>query len=341
MRHLYDKMNELKMDDVAMETMKSKEVNHYFETFQQKNNTVKKKKKKAPVLAVAVAAAAILTPTLNHDIQANIVRALDNVSYSFKDIITPEAEKYATHINETINLGNTDVKLTDVYVSDKSLVYNLLIDGKGKGLHADLSSVKINGKEAYEGSSGGSGVINKDDIISDNMVVHLRESVPKEKMEVELTFSGVRSMSGKDETETKSFGYKFEVNPNELNNAMFVKDIHHSLNLNGGKININKIKISPIHSNITLDSNLNHRYNINLYDEHGKIYAFDALKTEKDNSKYVSSLFFNQDVGSTGTIDDMNKAQILKLEIIDTGIDKNGAIKEEGKSNKEEVIIKK
>lgn len=37
----------------------------------------------------------------------------------------------------------------------------------------------------------------------------------------------------------------------------------------------------------------------------------------------------------------MNKAQILKLEIIDTGIDKNGAVKEEGKSNKEEIIIKK
>lgn len=340
MRKLYDKMNDLKMDDVTMEAMESSEINHHFETFKQKINPVKKKRKKAPIVA-AVAAVAIITPTFNHDIQASIVRALDNVSYSFKDIITPKAEKYATHINETIDLGKIDVKLTDVYVSDKSLVYNLLIDGKKKDLNADLSSVKINGKEMYEGSSGGSGTINKDGIISENMVVHLRKSAPKEKMEVELTFSGVNSMFGKDEAETKSFGYKFDVDPNELNKAIHVKDIHQRLNLNDGKININKFKISPIHANIEIDSTLNHSYSINLYDEHGRIYAFDALKREGDNGKYVSSLFFNQDVGSTGTIDDMNKAQILKLEIIDTGAAHNGVVKEEGKSNKNEILIKK
>lgn len=348
MTDIYEKLNDVKFNDVIEEEQMSEhEQNQFYKRFKQKNS--KKKPSMMKKRTIQIAAAAMLMawglPFMNHDIQANAVKMLENITYSFKDIITLQADKYATHINETISLSEADVKLTDVFINDKYLTYNLLVDmdGEYKDVMADLQSVKINGKEMMAGLSGSGEYLKDKDIHSETSIVHLRDIAPKGNLNFEIRFSDIRyskDIVKNDYTNmNESFAYKFKVNTDTLDKAVKLKDINKVVAVGNNDVEIKKLLINPLSSQMKIESDSDHNYDINLYDEHGKKYYFNIIQSEKEDGITKSVLFFNQDVGSTGIIDDLYKAKSLYFEIIDTGKDHNGQVKVKNKTNKKALHV--
>ncbi|MGV2928445.1 hypothetical protein RW115_07550 [Macrococcus capreoli] len=332
MTDIYEKLNEIQFDDPIEDvTMTQIEQEKYLNQFKKSFN--KKKSPKIKKRTIQIVAAAMLLmgglSFMNHDIQANAVKMIENITYSFKDIITPQASKYATHINETVSVDKLDAKLTDVFINDKFLTYNLLIDTKEKDtLHlADLTSVKINGREMMEGQSGSSEYLKDKKVYSDIGLVHLREVPPKGILDVEMTFG---SFEGNGET----FGYKFKVDTTELSKSVKTKSINKAILVGKERVKIEAIALNPLSAEIKIEADNEHNYDINLYDEYGKKYFFNSIQSTTLNGHTESVLIFNQDVGSTGKIDDLYKAKSLDFEIIDTGKDHNGQVKIENKTNK-------
>lgn len=99
MSNIYDKLNDIEMEIQDNEKLTSNEVNYYFNTFKSQSKSNFINKKRVPLLVAAIVAAGLVLPSMNGEIQASIVHSIDKISYSFKDIITPSAAKYATHIN--------------------------------------------------------------------------------------------------------------------------------------------------------------------------------------------------------------------------------------------------
>lgn len=348
MTDIYEKFNDIQFDDVIEEEQIPEHEQHqYFNRFKQMNS--KKKPSKIKRTTLQIAAAVMLfaggLPLMNHDIQANAVKMLENITYSFKDIITPQADKYATHINETISLSKADVKLTDVFINDKYLTYNLLVDmdGEYKDVMADLQSVKINGKEMMAGLSGSGEYLKDKDIHSETSIIHLRDIAPKGNLNVEIVFGDIqysKDIAKNDFTNmNESFSFKFKVNTDTLDKAIKSKEINKVVAVGNNEVEIKKLLINPLSSQIKIESNSEHNYDINLYDEYGKKYYFNLIQSEKKNGKTKSVLFFNQEVGSTGKIDDLYKAKSLDFEIIDTGKTHNGNQNIESKTDKKALHV--
>ncbi|WP_414049153.1 hypothetical protein [Macrococcus animalis] len=348
MTNIYEKLNDIQFDDVIEEeTMSQLEQEKYFNQFKKKN--IQKKPSNMKKRTLQIAAAVMLfaggLPFLNHDIQANAVKMIENITYSFKDIITPQAEKYATHINETISLKKADVKLTDVFINDKYLTYNLLVDmdGEYKDVMADLQSVKINGKEMFEGLSGSGEYLKDKKIHSEIGIVDLRELTSKGDLDVEMTFSDVRYSKdiAKDDFKpmNNSFGFKFNVNTNKLDKSVKEKVINKPIAVGDNNIEVKKLSINPLSAQMNIDSKSEHNYDINLYDEKGKKYYFNIIQSERKEGITKSVLFFNQDVDSTGKIDDLYKAKSLDFEVIDTGKTHSGHQNIESKTDKKALHV--
>lgn len=332
MTDIYEKLNDIHFDEpVKAEQMSQEEQNKYMQQFKKVSG--KKAPSKIKKRTLQVAAAAIIfaggLPFMNHDIQASAVKMVENISYSFKDIITPEATKYATHINETVSVDQADAKLTDVFINDRFLTYNLLVDAKGKDtLHlADIISVKINGREMMEGLSGSSEYLKDKKVNSDIGLVHLREVPPQGKLDVEMTF-------GSYEGNGESFGFKFKVDPTELNKSVKTKSINKEILVGKENIKLKEIAINPLSGELKLEADNDHTYEVNAYDEHGKKYFFNTIETKTEDGHSSSVLVFNQDIDSTGKIDELYKAKTLDFEVIDTGSPHNGKVKAISKTDK-------
>lgn len=338
MNNIYRKLNDIQFDEVIEEeTMTEVEQQQYFNQFKMKNKQKQPSKMKKRTIQIAAAAMLLAggLPFMNHDIQANTVKMIENITYSFKDIITPQAEKYATHINETISLSKADVKLTDVFINDKYLTYNLLVDAKGKdnALHiADPLSVKINGREMMEGLSGSSEYLKEKKVHSDIGIIHLREIPPQGKLNVEMTF-------GSYEGNGKNFGYKFKVNTSELNKKVKSKMMNETVLVGKEKVDVQQVSINPLSAHIKLSTSNEFNYDINLYDENGKKYYFNLISRHEESDEYQSALVFNQDIDSTGKIDDLYKAKSLDFEIIDNGKTHNGQNNVKNKTNKKALHV--
>ncbi|WP_414054372.1 hypothetical protein ACMGE6_02795 [Macrococcus equi] len=337
MTDIYEKLNDIQFaDPIEEETLTKSEQDKFYKQFKAK--TTHKKTSMVKRRAIQIAAAMMLLagglPLMNHDIQASAVKIVENITYSFKDIITPEATKYATHINETVSVDKLDAKLADVFINDKFLTYNLLLDASGKDTThlADIISVKINGKEMMEGLSGSSEYLKDKKVTSDIGLIHLREAPPKGKLDVEMTF-------GSYEGNGENFGFKFKVDTTKLDRTVKSKEINKIVPVGNENIDLHQLSINPLSAQIKLSAKNDNNYDINLYDEHGKKYYFNVIETKKLDENSESILVFNQDVGSTGKIDDLYKAKVLSFEIIDNGKNHNGTMKTENKTDKKALQL--
>ncbi|RXK17444.1 DUF4179 domain-containing protein [Macrococcus sp. DPC7161] len=336
---LYEKFNEIETDTLEEVEMSAEEQNQYLNQFKksvhQKQANIQQPSKLRKYMLSSVAAASLLIATpfiaLNESVQASATKWIEDIQYSFKDILTPKAEKYATHVNETITLKNKNVRLVDVFAEGKFFTYNELIDNKSKKAEnttsSSIISLKINGKEMFEGYSGSSEDL-KSNITSNIGIVHLRDEVPKSTYHVEMKLG---PLSGEGEV----YAYQFDVDPTTFNKKVKTMRIDKRVKLNNrNNVKIETLTLNPLSAMIEHVSSSNHHFDMMIYDEKGKKYYFNAIKTDEDKNKSKSTEVFNPDIHSTGTIDDLNKAKSLYAEVIDYGVEHNGEMKIEKKSKR-------
>lgn len=331
MKNIYGELNKVTVDaELNNEPLDELSQQQYYQQFKKSTVPVKKKNRKLTgYIAAAAIAISALTFT-NEDVQAGVESILDKVTYSLSNELTPEAANYGTDVNETISLDEADVKLTDFFIDDKYLTYNLLVTPTGNKdqdayNNITLYHVKLNGKNIATGSFGGAQVIDKKkNITSETSTVSLSQELPKENVTLELEF---KKVDGKGESAI----YKVKTNSEKLSQATKTFAASDTIKFDNATFSIDKLVVNPLTSRLFVKYQGDKVYDAHVIDEHGHDYYFNSNDIQSGEHT-AAMMTFNPDF-SKGTIEQLNKAKSFKVYFIGYENQGNGDRGKESKSS--------
>ncbi len=169
--------------------------------------------------------------------------------------IERDIEPYVNVINQVVEAGGVEVKLSEVIIDQDELIFSLITDTNrvADGIRFDWD-VFINGKRLINyGAAGSSGKIdNSETIFSDVYLVEAKGIDLNENLEIKIVLKNLNYLSGTSEEKINGrWFFEFTAGGSELTANSYAQAVGYSFDIGEQNYTLEEFRYNPVNQKIT------------------------------------------------------------------------------------------